>query len=78
MPPRRTAAGQGRRTRRRGPAAWRTVTVVTRVPMMAMPSALPTWRIVLLVPLATPDLSTGISQSTTFVICEVAMPLPRP
>ena len=47
--------------------AWLIVWVVTTVPITAMPRALPTWRTVVLVPLATPDLGGGMSDRMTLV-----------
>ena len=46
--------------------------------MTATPSALPTWRTVVLAPLATPEPSVGISESTTLVSCASAKPIPIP
>ena len=48
------------------------------LPMTATPSALPTWRAVVLAPLATPELSAGISDMTTLVSCAPAVPMPPP
>ena len=66
------------RARARPATALLMVRVVTIVPITAMPSALPTWRMVELVPLATPDLSGGIFERTTLVSCVVAKPAPIP
>ena len=51
---------------------------MTIVPITAMPSALPTWRTVVLVPLATPDLAGGMSLRTTLVSWVIAKPAPMP
>ena len=47
-------------------------------PITAMPSAAPTWRTVVLVPLATPALSVSMSERITLVSCELAKPTPIP
>ncbi len=52
--------------------------VASTVPMIAMPSALPTWRIVLLPPDAIPALRLGVSNSTRLVSWAIANPSPRP
>jgi len=45
---------------------------------VAMPSASPTWRTVVLVPPATPAFPGSMSDRITFVSCELANPTPRP
>ena len=57
---------------------WLMVWAVSSEPMTATPSALPTWRTVVFAPLATPELSFGISDSTTLVSCAPANPIPAP
>ena len=47
-------------------------------PITAMPSAAPTWRTVVLVPLATPAFSGSTSERITLVSCELAKPTPMP
>ena len=58
--------------------ALRIVWVVSNEPIIATPSATPTWRTVVFAPLATRRLSFGISDRTTFVSCELAKPRPMP
>ena len=58
--------------------AWLIVCVVRIAPITATPSAMPTWRTVVFAPLATPELSFGISERTTFVSCAPANPMPMP
>ena len=43
-----------------------------------MPNALPTWRTVVLVPLATPDFSGGMSLRITLVSWVTEKPAPSP
>ena len=59
-------------------AACRIVTLLRNVANTAMPSASPTWRTVVFVPLATPVFSGSMSERMTFVSCELAKPTPSP
>ena len=60
------------------PAAALMLCTVSSEPMTDTPRALPTWRMVVFAPLATPELAAGISDSTTFVSCAPAKPIPAP
>ena len=55
-----------------------TRTLKRTVPRMAIPSAEPTWRSVEFAPDASPERSTGTSESTMLVSCAVANPTPIP
>ena len=63
----------------RSPAvAERMVCTVSSDPITDTPRALPTWRMVLLAPLAPPEPSDGISERMTLVSCAPAKPIPNP
>ncbi len=72
----RSAAG--RRLARTASIVRCTVRLAKTEPTTATPSAPPTCRTVELVPLATPDLSAGMSERITLVSCELAKPIPKP
>ena len=55
-----------------------TVCAFSSDPITAMPSAAPTWRTVVFVPLATPAFSRSMSERITLVSCELAKPTPMP
>jgi hypothetical protein len=58
--------------------ACRIACALSSEPITAIPSAAPTWRTVVLVPLATPALSGSISERMTLTSCELAKPTPMP
>ena len=57
---------------------WLRICALSSEPIIATPNAAPTWRTVVFAPLATPELSAGISDITTFVSCAPANPMPMP
>ncbi len=71
-------SGAGSADRAIDAMAWRTVWAFNSAANVAMPSAAPTWRTVVLIPLATPALSGSMSERITFVSCEPAKPTPTP